>query len=189
MTEIDVRKLLENTYSTLVRERKPRDMTFPEEVQVVAYEDDFDRDTLTGYLVYRSAGLFQLKNGLWTIAHGRSRGRCLTGKVYSNILAQEIEDPEKLAQEIRSSTYFKNSLVLAKSDGELIFNKDPRFRKTMLEKLVPEVDRFTARKMQQDKKVFSISDGQPVCAAEQTYRPEFAKFLADSIVEVLESKS
>ncbi len=195
---IRVRELLKETYSRLckrnnIEEVVLNNMAFAE----IANDSDWHR-TKIGYMGYKSVGLFKYDGKIWVIGRGEACGAYPAERYDSDILALELQ-PEildeikkstrKLEKMIEESTYFRNSLIYGMADSSLAVNKNGRFGKTMIELIVPEVEKFIAKDPEYDYECLSVSTLDFVCKRPVKYKQEFIDFLTRCIEDVLKRES
>lgn len=195
--ELNVRKLLKETYSLLFKRHNPQEIVFSRmPMPEIANDSDWHR-TRTGHMEYESAGIFNFNGKNYCIARGEACGGYPADPYDSDILALEFELKnnakrkktdkqirEELYNLIDGSDYFKNSLLHALANGNLGIEKGSRFGEKMFEIIKPKIESFTNQKPEYDREVLTM-DLRPVCKKEAKYKPGFVKFLANSIESVL----
>ena len=103
--------------------RHHRRITFPSPifVEVAKYEK------IRGFMNYNNAYKIILNDKTWILARGESSGYPADMYVGDFIALKEDEGENNLIEQLKNSTYFKNSLFFAENDGELYINEKNKF--------------------------------------------------------------
>ncbi|MFH1331659.1 MAG: hypothetical protein ABIH63_00035 [archaeon] len=189
---LSVAELLEKTYWALEKRAKHKTIIFPKPALTEIADDSDWHRTRTGYMKYKQATLFKLDGGEWAVALGRACGSYPADPYDTDLSAIKCTIEGKLEEQIeeeimsgfRRSVYFTNSLVYGMSDGSLAINQRSKLGNKILEIIRPEIENYMAKKPEYHDR-FMTMDLRPAVTARAEYKPEFADFLAESIIKVL----
>jgi len=189
---LNVTELLEQTYSILCNRHNPQKIILPRRARAeIADDSDYHR-TRTGYMAYKSVGLFKLNNKTWAITKGEAAGDYPADPYDSDITAIEFEPHNKtdeqmqkeLYDSIQESSYFINSLIHSMSNGELATSKG-KFCGCMSSILNSSIYEFIAQMPEYHPEYLSLSTLSPFCTRQTLYKNKFADFLANTIEKAL----
>lgn len=189
---LSVRELLDKTYENLEKKFEHRIITFPKPALAEIADDSDWHRSRTGYMKYKQANVFELNGNEWAVAIGRACGSYPAEPYNTDLSAIKTNTEGKLEEEIQEeirrgfnrSIYFTNSLVYGMSDGSLAVGKESPFKDKILEALRPQIENYLAKPPQYHDR-FVTMDLRPVVTARAEYKPEFADFLAETIIKVL----
>lgn len=189
-TILSVGELIEKTYQTLSNKYNHQEFSFQNHEAITEIADDSDwHRTRTGYMQYKSAGVFDFNGQTWVVARGVACGSYPADPYNSDILAFKFSKEGKSSKQIKEelidkisySSYFINTLVCGMSDGSLVSNKK------LFDILKPELNNFVAEQPKYDDRYLSTSTLSPICTNSAKYKSEFAEFLASSIENILKN--
>lgn len=159
-----------------------RIISFPEKISAVILDDLNVRRIRQGLITYERALICQINGKTWAICIGK----CDSNTSYSgNIIAVEISSTEfkiskKISEEIQtliqSENQLRYALITACHDGQLLFlgNTKNRFNWKLYEAVTP---------------ILALNVCTGISPVPTTYKPEFAKVLADMIAKILKNES
>ena len=181
MNSLTGRELLTEAYEILTKNAKQIKLKACAEI---ADDSDYHRSA-KGYMMYEKVSLIYFSNGKnWCIGNGKAYGRYPAERYDSDILALKTKDNiGEIVKSIEASTYFENSLIYAVADGNLCLGT--RFNNAMLERLRPNIGKYIAQKPEYDRQMLLLSTLEPVVKKPIKYKESFAKFIAESIEQVL----
>lgn len=165
-------------------------MEFPEyPPSPVVGEDHPDR---YGCMIYRNAAICKINGNDWILAQGENDGYYLTDNYRADILALNLPVPEEgkdlcnaVKGEIEGSYYFRNSMILALSDGNLGVIPATRFEKRMKELVARKVSDFILQMPEYDQRYILASTLNHPTTRRMLYKQELIDFLATTIEGIL----
>jgi hypothetical protein len=178
-SSVGIRDLLRDTYVTLNNRHKFQEIFFkkkPVSQIGVCLENGSE---CKRYLKYSKVGLFSLENHNWVIGRGE---RCFIRE--NDLIAFEVSDRDKksfafnlkLARKIEYNiSYFSDSLVFGRMNGELGFNNSGKFKDDFSKLILPYQKDFIINENSETSNVM--------------YKPEFSDFLADCVEGFLRSRA
>ena len=190
---LKVRGLFYQTYVTLDKRYNPREIKLSEKVFTEIADDSDGCRASIGYMGYDKLGLFNIGRKNWAIGVGEKCGGYSGDEFDSDMLALEFSGDRKtkkqiqneLNKKIKQSSYFKNSLVFGRNDGELVFSRKSRFGRKLFDIIEPKSEEFIAQKPEYNRNIILLSTFQYPATKIVLYKREFAGFLANSIEAVL----
>ncbi|MFH1452237.1 MAG: hypothetical protein ABIF88_03635 [archaeon] len=190
---LTVRELLRDTHLKLLIKNSGGAVDFRDKVLTEIADDSDHHRTRKGYMEYPGTGIFDYGGKTWAIAHGENGGGYPADRYNSDLLALElatkertaVEIREELAEAIRQSTYFENSLLFGFSDGNLAMSRTGRFSGRLKDRIFPHIDGFIAQRAEYNHEIILASTLQHPVTQTIRYKPEFVDFLVDAIEEVL----
>lgn len=189
---LSVRELLDKTYEALEKKFEHKTVIFPEHASAeIANDSDYHR-TRIGSMSYEKANVFRFNGREWAIAIGKACGSYPADPYDTDISAIQTKTEGKLEKQIgkelmegfERSSYFRNSIIYGMSDGSLAVGNQSPFKDKVLEILKPQMEKYMAKQPKYHDK-FITMDLRPVVTGRAEYKPEFTKFLAESIATIL----
>lgn len=147
-----------------------------------------------GCMIYSSAAICTINGHDWILAQGENDGYYLTEKCLADILALDLPPAQEgkdicqiVRNEIARSEFFRNSLLLALSDGNFAVLPHTRFRERMIEAIQPKLSEFITQMPEYDSRFVLASTLQHPAVKTMLYKPELVDFLTVTIENILMS--
>ncbi|MGV8151990.1 MAG: hypothetical protein ACP5OG_02835 [Candidatus Nanoarchaeia archaeon] len=188
---LNVSEVLQGVYNRLGERNNFKEVILPQKVlSEIADDSDYHR-TKTGYMAYEKVRFFDFNNKSWLIGNGKAYGDYPKDPYNSDILALEMKyskSPKKVFEAFLENvgTYFRNSLLHARSDGTLVTISN-RFSDKITSNLSPEIDSFIAEESKYNNKIIDPATFRSVNTRQMTYKPSVIDFLAENIENILKS--
>jgi hypothetical protein len=191
-------EILEKTYKILCGKCVPKTITLSD-VAMTEIADDSDwHRSKTGYMIYKELNQITINGKNWVLGLGEKGGDYPAEPYDKDILALEYEMNGKdqkqvdddITSMIRTSSYFRNTLILSMADGQLkLATPDSpcycRFSEQMRQPLKDNFKDYVAQKPEYDRECVLVSTMDFPCTKQMTFKESFAKFLAETIEAIL----
>lgn len=188
--ELSIEEVFEQTFEVLINELTGEVFEFPEPIFVEVADDSDWHRTRKGEMVYHRAVVASIgNNNQWILAVSTETqgypADCYSAEfVAIPCLTQEISN-QVVAQKLRDSKYFLNTLVVGRSGGEIAFSKIGTYSKAIKE-LLGKAEPYIAQDQEIDETALDPSNGlRPVVVRGYRYKPELVTSLVAALRKVL----
>ncbi len=184
--ELSVRDLLKKSYERLEERNAHQRVVFENNVSTeIANDSDWHR-IRKGYMKYDSADVFTFNGRDWAVGRGERSGSYPSRPYDSDIIAFLVEDvpektEEKIGDEIKQGTYFRNSVLVGMSDGSL---KGKDGMKSLLEH---RMQGMIASEIEVNSKLIDPNTLGPVVRKPYAYKHQAVDIVTESLEEFLGS--
>lgn len=188
--ELSVEEVFEQTFETLIKDLPHEIYEFPEPVLVQVADDSDWHRTRTGEMVYRRAVVTSIGDSSWILAvatetWGYPADRYSAEFVAIPCKAETKHDAQVVAQSLRDSKYFLNTLIVGLSGGEIAFSKISAYSNAIKESL-GRAELYIAQDQKIDETVLDPSQGlKPVIVRGYRYKLELVTSLVVALKKVL----
>ena len=194
--EFSVMDVLNETYANLL-ERNKSVMKFDYSKEPLKTEIANDSDwhrTRVGYMFYPEMAVVGLNGDRFTIGRGEKGGH-YPGDIYvGDIIALKVMGEEEgalrkeIEGKIREASYFSSSLIIGMEDGNLGLSQRSVYGEG-LKRLFgrEEFGTFIMQASERHSEYIRLATLTPAVKRCTTHKPEFAKFLANALEEILKT--
>jgi hypothetical protein len=175
-------EILQGVFVYLRKKHNASEMNLSPKIRVEIAKDVDGVMPLISYMIYKSMFLVKFNGKSWIFSRGEVCGNYPDNPYISELIAVSMPKPIVIGKELNllkkikgalaGSGYFRNSLICEVIDGRVVINRDSCYHEKMLGVLESKIQEF----------VFQANTKSP-----RQYKPEFIKFLGDSIETVLMS--
>lgn len=189
MPELESKDVIDATYTKLSIKHSNVPVKFEESISlVIASDSDWHRSRY-GCMIYREAKIFSFNNKRWAIFYGNQTSGYPANGYLRDLTAIKIDEkfhnPDDvriwLAERLRGSSGFKDSLLYADRSGDLVTDSDSVFFPFMLP-FHQGISKLIASEkiLNRDGLVFMAILEKP-----RTYKPDIVRKLTQTIEEIL----
>lgn len=191
-------EILNLTFKKIKKRYGEQEIIFPSyTLSLIADDSDYHR-TRQGFMRYDSVVLIiSLGDKFWALGKGRAWGGYPADPYNNDILVLELENSlknesdQKIAENImeRINRYcnrrFRNSIIAARKSGHLFIGK--RWQEVMTALVSPKISDFIEKGLETHKGyvVPEIGGIVPAVKSSVKYKKQFANFLSQTIMQVL----
>lgn len=186
---LTAKELINATYECLKKKYFLQETKLGKDIFVEIADDTDWHRVRKGYMIYKSSAICKINGKFWLIFQGEETRGYPADPFAANLAAILIDFPrikeEDYLSLVENSTYFRNSLIIARMNGDIEGNGENNLSVELINSIKPKFSSFIARGIKRDKNLYSLSDFQPVVRSPMLYKQNFVKFLGSAVVKAL----
>ncbi len=188
---LSVEELFEGVNEYLVDNNCSEKITFSENIIVEVADDSDWHRTRKGYMIYEDTNLCMFGEKKYLIALALSTEGYPANKYSCDLTAVELSEDDtskELEEELKESTYFKNSLILAVENGGLgaVRNK---YGDRIISFLENKSNDLIAQEPEYNKKYITMTTLGPLCTERTKYKKEAVNEVGRELEKILQDSS
>jgi hypothetical protein len=196
---LTARQLLRGAMRRLGRRRRIRNVWMQSGARSLIADDSDHHRIRRGYMLYLTAKIIQVgpraDQNYWLLARGEGNLAYPAAAYDSDLLARRIEPPfefgkplaERVAAIIGEASFFRHSLTVALSDGNMFCPTVNQAGARLGILLEGKAGQWLAQRAEYNNELLLAATLQPVVNRSYGYRPEAANELANLVVRALEA--
>lgn len=189
-------ELLDLTNRILCEVNARKEINFPVEISVVCVDDSDMHRSRQGRMGYKKVNIITYGMKTFAAGLGRSMGAYPSKNYTSDLIIIDITDlgempdnelSNEIQKRIKSGDNFRNSVLIARSNGQLSFskNRQNRFKKKIVKALRPIAAGYVAQPMIESKEALNAFNLEAMVISPVRYQSEFSVEIAKQISEML----
>lgn len=184
--------LLRETFNTLVVNLSGKMIKLPQKARaLIGGDTDSDRSH-SCFFGYEEIALVQIGHKCWALGRGLVCGSYTSDPFDSDITAVQlpgdVESEVEIAQNawllLKKGSYFRNCLLCAMSDGQLMFRAGQMLSGDVMGLKLPLINNYIVVELEGRADVFHL-DFQPVAPTPVMYKKECSEYLAGVLERAL----